>query len=80
MCRGDALALSEFHLSQSLRGREAQSVEHPVPSNSAEVPHQGLVLVLRNRSDHFVGPALDHNRVKSCKVEEAQDVSTKEGR
>ena len=71
MCRGGALALSEFHLSQSLRGGEAQSVEHPVPSNSTEVTHQSFVLVLRDMSDHFVGPALNHNRVNSCKVEEA---------
>jgi len=80
MCRGGALALSKFHLSQSLRGGEAQSVEHPVPSNSTEVTHQSFVLVLRDRSDHFVSPALNHNRVNSCKVEEAQDINNKAGR
>ena len=78
--RGGALALNEFHLSQSLKGGEAQIVEHPVPSNSTEVTHQSFVLVLRDRSNHFVGPALNHNRVNSYKVEEAQDVSNKAGR
>ena len=71
MCRGGALALSEFHLSQSLRGGEAQSVEHSVLSNSTEVTHQSFVLFLRDWSDYFVGLALNYYRVNSCKVEEA---------
>ena len=71
MCRGGALALSEFHLSPSLRGGEAQSVEHSIPSISTEVTHQSFVLVLRDRSDHFVGTAFNHNRINSCKVEES---------
>ena len=52
-------------------------MEHPVSSNCAEVPHQNFVLILRNRSDHFVGPTLDNNRVNTYMDEEAQDVSDK---
>ena len=76
---GDALAFGELHLGRPPRCGEAQSVEHPVLSNSAEVTHQSFVLVLQDRSDHFVGPAHNHSRVNSCKVEEAQDVSNKRG-
>ena len=75
MCGGGALALSEFHLGQSLRSGEAQSVEHPVPSNSTEVPHQGFVFIPRNRTDHLIGPPLDDNRINTYKDEETKNVS-----
>ena len=74
---GGALAISKLRLGRPLRSGETQGVEHPVPSNSAKVTHQSFVLALRDRPDHLVGPALNHNRVNSGKVEESQDVSNK---
>ena len=78
-CSSDTLAFSKFHLSQPMRSEEAQSMEHPVLSNCAKVPHQGFVLILRDQSDHFVGSALNNNRVNTYMAEEAQDISDKVG-
>ena len=78
--RGGTLAHGEFHLGQPARHGETQGVEHPVPSNSAKVPLQGLVLIRGDRSDYFVGPALNDDWVDTCIAEEAQGVSDKAGK
>ena len=77
--QGGTLDLGRFHLGRTTRLGEAQGMENPVPSNSAKVPHQGFVLVRGDRSDCFVGPALNDNRVNTCMAEEAQGISDKAG-
>jgi hypothetical protein len=52
-------------------------MEHPVPSNSAKVPHQGFVLVRGIRSDYLVGPALNDSWIHTCMAEEEQGISDK---
>ena len=46
-------------------------MEHPVPSNSAEVRYQGFVLIIGDRTDYFVGPAFNNNWVNTCIADEA---------
>ena len=74
-CRGGTLALGEFHLGQATRRGETLGMKHPVPSNSAKVPHQGPMLIRGDRPDYFVGPALNDSWVNTCIAEEAQGVS-----
>ena len=68
------LALRNFYLSRPLRSGEAQGMKYPIPADSAEVSHQGLVFVPRNRSDHLVSPALDNGMIYPCIAEEAQTI------
>ena len=63
---GGTLALGKFHLGQMTRRREAQGMEHPVPSNSAKVPHQGFMLVCGDRTNYLIGPALNNSRINTC--------------
>ena len=79
MSRGSVLALRKFYLGRPLRSGEAQGMKYPIPADSAEVSHQGLVFVPRNRSDHLVGPALDNGRIYPCIAEEAQTISNVAG-
>ena len=79
MCGGDALALNNFQFGRPLRSAEAQRVEHPVPSNSAKVPHQGFVFVRRNWPNYLIGSALNDYRINTCMGEEAQGISDKAG-
>ena len=79
VCRGGVLTLRKFYLGRPLRSGEAQGMKYPIPADSAEVSHQGLVFVPRNRSDHLVGPALDNGRIYPCIAEEAQTISNVPG-
>ena len=53
-------------------------MKYSIPAESAEVSHQGLVFVPRNRSDHLVSPALDNGMIYRCIAEEAQTISNVE--
>ena len=79
MCRGGILALHNFYLGRPLRSGEAQGMKYPIPAESAEVSHQGLVFVPRNQSDHFVSLALDNGMIYPCIAEEAQTISNVAG-
>jgi len=75
VCGGGALALNNFYLGHLLRSGEAQGMEYPIPADPAEMTHQGFVFIPRNRTDHLIGPALDDNRINTCKDKETKNVS-----
>ena len=70
-----AMTFAKLQLCRSRRSREAQRVEHPVPSGPTKMAGEGFVLVFRHRPDQLIGPGLDDSRVHPCIAEVATAVS-----